>query len=1174
MAQMALHAKVDRARSYWRALLAAEGGLWTLGALLAGFLLCFYVDRQLALSVEARIGAWALLGTLFSVLFLLLVVRPVLRRLPAEEVAATVERRYPQLRERLLAAVEFGGAAPAATLGVSQTLIGDVQAEAERETAGLDFRSAFDLRRVSRSVGGFALAIVLLGLQFALAPQAFGRFLERMALMHKPVWRDTMPQVDPPATKLLKGTDLTVGVDIEGKPVQRARLQFRFGEGRWNSVEVKADDNGAFAHRFTGVTEDVTYRATAGDGISDYGRAVVVDPAAIVGARLTLDYPDYLGRPNSSFPADSGGIAAPVGTRVHLQLRANKPLEIATATVPGLPPANWQVAGAEVRGSVLVRGNGQYSLRLKDTDGFFAPEAQSFPIKAIPDQAPEVQLVDPAGDLDVVADARVPLSILARDDYGLAEVRVPFQVDGRKPATLPAGRADDRKTRVLELENLWSLGSLGLKPGDSLRYRVEATDFDNVSGPHVGRTSEYQIRIIDRGEATRRYEENRQEILRQMGELIREQKAARADVEAQRNAPSPNADALAAAEERQRAAASAAQDLARRVGELRRQAATNNLAEASEQTAQQAVQQGLDRLSRQEMPEAANRIGSAQTQARANPQNARQPLGQASQQQQEIVQELQRLAEAMRPGSEIERLANRFQRLSQEQRNLQAQTERMLPETLGRAMSELTPQQRQALQQNAAQQQSLQRATQQAMQDLERASQGMQQRSPEQAEAAREVAEGLRQSQVGERQQNAAQSTQQNSLGQARSEQEQAAQQLQRAAEQLREALNPNDPRALERQLRQAMNQLNRMMQQQQEAIRQTRSLQSPQQQRELAQMQRQMEQRLREMARQLERLQRRTPSAGRAAQSMQQAAENAGQAGEQLDKGQQEKAESEERQALQRMQQAMQSLQQAMAEAQQESDPFAALRKALTALAGKQKAIGQATARVQDEQETRGAQPDDAAALQRLSQQQAEVEDAARKLEPELPGEVFRSFSEEARRAMTRSKDGLHAGNPRQNPTQQAQKRALTTLEQLVKALDPDPNDNSEEEGGGGGQQGQQGQQGGQQDPELPKRIAEIRLLRFMEQAIRSQTQEVDDARDEREPLTDAQKEQIAETARRQADARSMAQRVAQALQRYRNLAGKVNEAGKNMAEAERSLGKQDTGEVTQEQESRARRE
>lgn len=1171
MVQMALRAKVDRARSYWRGLLAMEGGFWTLAALLGAFLLCFHVDRALALSIEARIGAWSVLGVLFSAGVIFLVVRPLLKPLSSETVATMVERRFPQLRERLLSAVEFSEADPKYRQGISPVLLDDLLRDAEREAGPLNFKSAFDMRRLGKATVILAFVGALLGMHAAFAPNAFGRFLERMALMHKPVWRDTMPQVDPPATKILKGTDLVVGVDIEGKPVQAARLQFKFGEGRWNTVGLKAGKDGNFEHRFQAVTEDVVYRATAGDGISDYGKAVVVDPASIVGAKITLSYPPYMDRPAQTFPADSGGVAAPVGTKVALELKANKPLELATVTLPGQKPAPWAVANDQVTGTLTVRSNGQYSLRLKDQDGFFAPEAQSFPIKAIPDQVPEVQLLDPTGDLSVVPNARVPLHILVKDDYGVAQVRVPYQIEGRAgPKSIGAGAASDRKTKTLELDNVWSLGSLGLKPGDTIRYRIEGTDWDNITGPHVGKSSEFQIRIIDQGEATRQYEENRTELLRQMNELIKEQKAARADVEAQRNRPNPDAQAIAAAEERQRAAANTAQDIARRIQELRRSGAMNNLTDKAEQDAQQNAQQGLNRLSQEAMPQAANKIGSAQSQAQqSNPQGAKSELGQASQQQEQIAQELQRLAEQLKPGSELGRLADRLQRLATEQRKLQGETDRLLPQTLGKSMNELTPQQRAALQRNAQQQQSLQKATEQAMQDLDRASQAMQQgKNPEQGEAAREAGEQLRQGQVSENQQGAAQNTQQNSLGQARSQQESAANELEKAAQQLREAMNPNDPKQLQRQLRQAMNNLSRQLQQQQDANQQNQRSLNQQERQELANQQRELQKKAEELARQLQRLQRRSPSAGKASQQMQQAGQNQGQASQSIQQGQQSQSQQEQRQATQQMQRAMQSLQQAMAEAQQQDnqDPFAELRKKLTAMAGKQKAIGTATSRINEQQENGSPQPDDAAALQKLAEQQAQLSDEASKLEPELPGDVFRAFSQNARKHMARSKDGLQAANPKVNPTGMAQRRAQTLLEQLAKALEPDPKDNSEEEGG---QQSQSGQQGGQQkpDPELPKRIAEIRLLRFLEQGIRSQTQDLDDAKSSNQDV----KDQVGENARQQLDAKEMAERVGKALQRYQSLAGKVNQAGKHMGEAHRGLDKGDTGDVTQEQESQA---
>ena len=62
------------------------------------------------------------------------------------------------------------------------------------------------------------------------------------------------------------------------------------------------------------------------------------------------------------------------------------------------------------------------------------------------------------------------------------------------------------------------------------------------------------------------------------------------------------------------------------MGELNRTAETNNLASQPELDSQRASRAGLEKLSTDAMPQAANKIGSAQTQAQQNPQAARGQL--------------------------------------------------------------------------------------------------------------------------------------------------------------------------------------------------------------------------------------------------------------------------------------------------------------------------------------------------------------------------------------------------------------------------------------------------------------------------------------------------------------------------------------------------------------------
>src|SRR5436190_1221887 len=109
MAQLALDRKLLGVRDHWRALLLAEGCLWAGAAFAAAFLACFHLDRLFVLSVEARMAAWAVLLLLSALTAGLAGLLPAMRSRSPRWLASAVERRYPHLRERLLAAVELAG---------------------------------------------------------------------------------------------------------------------------------------------------------------------------------------------------------------------------------------------------------------------------------------------------------------------------------------------------------------------------------------------------------------------------------------------------------------------------------------------------------------------------------------------------------------------------------------------------------------------------------------------------------------------------------------------------------------------------------------------------------------------------------------------------------------------------------------------------------------------------------------------------------------------------------------------------------------------------------------------------------------------------------------------------------------------------------------------------------
>ena len=82
----------------------------------------------------------------------------------------------------------------------------------------------------------------------------------------------------------------------------------------------------------------------------------------------------------------------------------------------------------------------------------------------------------------------VELEVEAIDDYGIQELQLVYrvEVEGAEEVTVPLKRwrvegADVRRSVLLSYA--WDVDMIGIFPGETLAYYVQALDNDNVSGP-------------------------------------------------------------------------------------------------------------------------------------------------------------------------------------------------------------------------------------------------------------------------------------------------------------------------------------------------------------------------------------------------------------------------------------------------------------------------------------------------------------------------------------------------------------------------------------------------------------------------------------------------------------------------------------------------------------------
>ncbi|GIT29623.1 MAG: hypothetical protein Ct9H300mP1_16690 [Planctomycetaceae bacterium] len=192
--------------------------------------------------------------------------------------------------------------------------------------------------------------------------------------------------------------------------------------------------------------------------------------------QLTVTPPSYTMLQTTTAAGDTGEVAALAGSRVEVAVTASKDLRSARlVTESGQEFAltgsgsDWKtdfilkVPEARIEGGSLSRSlvaPDRYQLVLEDTLGHANDDPVWRSIAAVPDQPPTVAIPRPGTDRQVAPEATVVLKVAAKDDYGVARVRVLYRVNDDETVRVltgfePAAGAENEPI-VAEFE--WKLG--------------------------------------------------------------------------------------------------------------------------------------------------------------------------------------------------------------------------------------------------------------------------------------------------------------------------------------------------------------------------------------------------------------------------------------------------------------------------------------------------------------------------------------------------------------------------------------------------------------------------------------------------------------------------------------------------------------------------------------------
>jgi hypothetical protein len=551
--------QLNELRRHWRNVKVLEGSLLAIASGAGVLIALVAMDNILQLGIFGRFVMacilWGGLGTLvFS-----LVVKRWLEDRREDFFAALVERKHPELHNKLINALQLGRNTE--EYG-SQEIIAAIVADASKATIDVEMEDCLDWTPVKRAGIGTAVAIVIfLGYAVLFAPR-FANGLSRVLLPIAPIEPYRATQIDEESIKPLDGKRFPEGAAVEitvrvgGHTVPDSATLFRSTDGEnWRPMLMRpvrrraSSDTATFHFVAAEVAESFQFYITAGDDRSKRHRVEIVQRPRVARLELAYEFPAYTEREGQSISDPSGEIAALAGTHVKLQVTASKAIKLAAletesgeiidlsgSTGDETWTAEFVVWSDEAKGpynltEFVLTAPTRYRIRLVDTDGYENAAPLWSAITLIRDQVPSVSIPVPGRDDQVKIEDRVRLTIESCDDYGLGDVRLVYLLNDdqtvREIAHFPHAGKPESKT-VDEFE--WSLAASGIQSGDVVQYWATAVDRNTVTGPGEAVSRRYSIFVITPAQVLAKLELQMDDYAAVLEELIRLQRENRAQV--------------------------------------------------------------------------------------------------------------------------------------------------------------------------------------------------------------------------------------------------------------------------------------------------------------------------------------------------------------------------------------------------------------------------------------------------------------------------------------------------------------------------------------------------------------------------------------------------------------------------------------------------------------------
>ncbi len=479
----------------------------------------------------------------------------------------------------------------------------------------------------------------------------------------------------------------------------------------------------------------------------------------------------------SSPGADGGAAAASAAQAAKGVGPARRPV---TPTIDPADPARWVI-------EFTARGPTRIEAQLVDADGIRQREPSVFAFDTVADRAPTAAVIDPAQDESVVADARVPMRVEQRDDLELRSAGIEIATRLGKAETdslVFEERAEISGPQpAASIERILEIAKLQLAAGDSVVLRAFAEDyFDGLGAAEKShgrtRSAPRVIRIVGEEEFERQIRSSLSGVRRDAMRIDERQAKAREQVEEDPKDATLEQGQAAVTEGAARIRESAEQVLDRLERNGRADGSLADIARQAEDIASAAEARSAEASEALERARKEAKTPEEREQRAADAKQAAERQDEVRAELEDLVGLLDRDEDAWAARRRLEGLTNRIRQLARE-------TQQAAQRSNGESREQLSPDARAEIDALAERQASAAEEAEKTLSEMKERAKALEESDAQQARALDAAAKAAEDGRVREEMEQASKDSAQNKLEQSKAAQERALEALQKAAQEL-----------------------------------------------------------------------------------------------------------------------------------------------------------------------------------------------------------------------------------------------------------------------------------------------------------------------------------------------------------------------------------------------------